>query len=113
MAPNYDMSTQTSVVGSVINTFIDPTANGHAWPSGIARWGEYMYVSDIQLGTVYGYSMATGELVDYLPLGLPDGALVGIEFDTQGRLYAVDSIGNRVIRIDALPQEPETTEEGM
>ncbi|MBN4050173.1 hypothetical protein JYT28_00295 [Desulfobulbus sp. AH-315-M07] len=119
MGPNYDEgTTQTAVNGAVINTFIDPALNtlggvpaAHFWPSGIAIWGEgetrYMYVSDVQTGTVYGYSMVTGELVDYLPLGLPDGSLMGIEFDSQGRLYAADSMGNRILRIAALPVIPD------
>ena len=100
-----------SMTVAVINTFIDPALNGHFWPTGIARYGEYMYISDIQTGTVYGYSML-GELVDYLPLGLPDGSLMGIEFDPQGRLYVVDSMSNQVLRIAALP-EPPGESEGM
>ena len=44
-----------------------------------------------------------GEYVDFIDTGLEAGALMGMSFDREGRLYYVDSVGNRVVRISAKP----------
>ncbi len=48
----------------------------------------------------------TGKRVNYLDTGLPKGALMGMAFGPEGKLYFVDAIGNRVLRIDVLPSSP-------
>ena len=47
-----------------------------------------------------------GEMVDYLSTGL-ENSLMGIAFDDEGRLYAIDSAGQRVLRAAQAEHEPE------
>ena len=41
-----------------------------------------------------------GELLDWVDLEREEDALMGIAFDSEGRLYVVDSIAEEVLRID-------------
>ncbi len=103
MTPNYDDDTQIRVDGAQLATFIDSKQFGNAWPSGLEVHDGYFFVSDYWNSTLYAYS-DKGELVDYLPLPpdtFPQGSLEGMAFDGQGRLYLVDALGNRIIRIAA------------
>jgi hypothetical protein len=97
-SPNYDNTTQTTYTGGVLSTFIDTSQYGNHWPSGMARFGDHLYVSDVGNGTIYGYTM-DGELADWLPTGLPDGSLLGITFDASGNLYYVDAAANQIFRV--------------
>ena len=101
--PNYDAAIQRRIDGAVLETFIDTAALGASYPSGLALRDGMIFVGDVGNGTLYAYSMETGEMLDYLPLGLANGALKGIAFDEAGNLYAVDSFANQVIRIEPAP----------
>lgn len=68
-------------------------------PSGIEIHNELLYVSDNWNGRVSVFSLA-GERVNYLDTGLPVGALSGMAFGPDEKLYLVDMVGNRVLRID-------------
>lgn len=68
-------------------------------PSGIARKGDYLYVSDNATGKISAFTLE-GELVNALDTGLGAGTLAGISFGPDGKLYLVDMLGNQVLRID-------------
>lgn len=97
--PNYDGAEQYEMTGAEVKTLIDGEANYHSRPSGLALHDGLLYVADHGTGEIVAYTLK-GELVDYLDTGLA-GSLMGITLDDEGRIYAVDSEGNRVIRISA------------
>ncbi len=68
-------------------------------PSGIEMRNEFIYVSDNATSRITAFTLA-GEQVNYLDTGLPSGSLAGMNFGPDGKLYLVDMIGHRVLRID-------------
>jgi hypothetical protein len=80
-----------------IQTFVDGSVHGISKPSGLALHDEILYVSSYITGTIYGFSL-DGTLVDWLDLKRPR-TLGGLEFDSVGNLYVVDTGANEVIRI--------------
>ncbi len=103
MSPNYDNDKQYHVNGADLETFGDLKDQGNWWPSGLELHDGRLFVSDWYVSTIYAYS-PKGELVDYLKLpekDFPQGSLEGMAFDDQGRLYVVDAVGNRIVRIAA------------
>lgn len=71
-------------------------------PSGLEIHGDYLYVSDNANGRITAFDFK-GEAVNWLDTGLPDGALGGMVFGPDGKLYIVDMLGNQVLRIDPKP----------
>ena len=71
-------------------------------PSGIELHGDYLYVTDNANGRISAFTLQ-GQRVNYLDTGLPAGSLAGINFDQDGKLYLVDRVGNRVLRVDPRP----------
>lgn len=67
-------------------------------PSGLKIRDEILYVTDNATGRISAFSLG-GELLNYLDTGLPPGALGGLAFGPDGKLYFVDMVGNRVLRI--------------
>ena len=80
-----------------IQTFVDGNEHGISKPSGLALHNEILYVSSYTTGTIYGFSL-DGTLVDWLDLKRPR-SLGGLEFDSLGNLYVVDTGANEVIKI--------------
>jgi DNA-binding beta-propeller fold protein YncE len=68
-------------------------------PSGLEIRNEYMYISDNANSRISAFTLE-GERVNYLETGLPAGSLGGINFGPDGKLYFVDTLGHRVLRID-------------
>jgi sugar lactone lactonase YvrE len=68
-------------------------------PSGLEIRDGLIYVSDNANGRISAFTLA-GERVNYLETGLPAGALSGMAFGSDGKLYLVDMQGNRVLRVD-------------
>lgn len=101
--PNYDGAEQYAMNGAEVKTLVDGEENYHSQPSGLALHDGMLFVGDHGTGEIVAYTLE-GELVDYLDTGLA-GSLMGIAFDPDGRLYAIDSDGNRVIRISAKPEK--------
>ncbi len=85
---------------AVLTTFVDGSSFGIAQPSGLALHDSMVYVTDYRTGTIYAFTQE-GELLDWLNLERPN-SLGGIEFDSTGNLYVVDSKANEVIRISPL-----------
>ena len=92
----------TKMDGATLTTFVDLNAHGSVAPSGMARHGDYLFVSDTVNSNIYAFSLQAetmGTLVDWLPTGLPGNTLAGLEVDALGRLYFVDRLGSRIVRI--------------
>jgi len=68
-------------------------------PSGLALWNGHLYVADNANGRISAFTL-DGERANYLDTGLDAGALSGLAFGPDGKLYFVDMQTNRVLRID-------------
>jgi hypothetical protein len=77
-------------------------------PSGILLKDGLLYVSDNTSSKILAFNLQ-GEQVNYLDTGLPTGSLAGMAFGPDGKLYLVDMIGNRVLRIDPCLGSPTCT----
>lgn len=72
-------------------------------PSGLELQDGYLFVSDNATSKITAFSKS-GERVNQLDTRLPPGSLAGMAFGPDGKLYLVDMIGNRVLRVDAKPR---------
>jgi len=68
-------------------------------PSGIELYNDLLYVSDTETSRISAFTLK-GKRVNYLDTGLPKGSLAGMAFGPDKKLYIVDMIGNRVLRVD-------------
>ncbi len=68
-------------------------------PSGLALHQGTLYVGDIATGTIFAFDLE-GNLVTRLETGLDKGGLMGLEPGPDDRLYFVDALGNRLLRIE-------------
>ena len=100
--PNYDGSRQFAMLDATLQTVIDGTTLDLLAPSGLALHDGHVYVGDNASGIIYGFDMA-GQLVDWLPVGVAAGGLMGLTFDGSGNLYFVDALTNRVQRLSPVP----------
>jgi hypothetical protein len=71
-----------------------------AAPSGIEASGGLAFVTDAETSKIHAFSLVDGELVKTLDTGLPPGSLAGLNFGPEGKIYFVDRLQSRVIRID-------------
>lgn len=88
------------VDGVAFSSLINGPTHNMSQPSGLALHGDHLFVSDHATGRIYGFTKQ-GELLDWLDTGRAN-ALGGIEFDTDGSLYVVDSVANEILRIQPL-----------
>ena len=72
-------------------------------PSGLEIRNDILYVSDNATSRITAFALDSGKVLNYLDTGLPVGALMGMAFGPDGKLYFVDATSNRVLRIDAKP----------
>jgi hypothetical protein len=96
MGDDYKMDT------AVIDDVVAASTALLASPSGLLIQNEYLYVSDNATGQRLAFTL-DGTKVNYLDTGLGAGALGGMAFGPEGKLYFVDRTGNRVLRIDSTP----------
>ena len=68
-------------------------------PSGLEIHDGLLYVSDNATSRISAFTL-DGELVNFLDTDLPGGALSGMAFGPDGKLYFVDVAYERVLRID-------------
>ncbi len=68
-------------------------------PSGIELRNGFLYVTDNANGRISAFDL-TGQRVNWLDTALPAGSLAGLTFGPDGRIYFVDMLGDRVLRID-------------
>ena len=90
------------MVGAVLETLIEGSSLDPLMkmPSGITLHDGMIFVSDHELSRLYAFSMS-GQLLDWVDMGLPAGSLVGFTFADDGSLYFADKLGSRVLRINA------------
>lgn len=69
-------------------------------PSGIEANGGLAFVTDAKTSTIYAFKLSDGSLVRSLPTNLPPGSLAGLNFGPDHKIYFVDRLQNRVVRID-------------
>ena len=93
MAAHYQME------GAVVSEVITKSSLLLQKPSGLELKGDLLYVSDNQNGRISVFTLS-GERVNYLDTGLAAGSLSGMAFGPDGKLYLVDMVGNRVLRVD-------------
>jgi DNA-binding beta-propeller fold protein YncE len=101
--PTAEAGTQHFLVSGVSLTTFADAQDGLERPSGIAFHGNRIYVTDNQTARITAFDRTTGARIDWLDTGYPTGTLMGITVDTRGRLYIVDALGDRVLRISAKP----------
>lgn len=99
VTPNYDGGDQRQVDDAELWTFADRETADMGEPSGLALHNETLYVSDNRLGIIWAFNL-DGELLDWVDLEREEDALMGITFDSEGRLYVVDSVADEVLRIE-------------
>ena len=97
ISPNYDGTSQRFVNNAVLTTLVGTSDLPLSRPSGLQMHGDVLYVSDNATSIIYAMTTA-GEVLDWLYTGWPEGTLGGLEV-TDGALYAVDVVGDRVYRI--------------
>jgi hypothetical protein len=104
ISPNYDgsPSTQRRMMGVSSTTLFDGASVGMMAPSGLALAGRTLYVTDNGTSRIYAISLE-GQVIDWVDLSatVPPGGLQGITLDAEGRIYVVDSAGDRVIEVSA------------
>lgn len=83
-------------------TEVVPSSDDLSVPSGLEVKGDLLFVSDNEKGRISAYTL-DGVRVNYLDTGLPKGALMGMALGPDGKLYLVDAVGERVLRIDVPP----------
>ncbi len=88
--------------GASLQDVVPAASNQLTLPSGLEIRGELVYVSDNENGRISAFTLA-GERVNYLDTGLPKGALSGMAFGPDKKLYLVDMVGDRVLRVDVKP----------
>jgi hypothetical protein len=71
-------------------------------PSGLELHRGLVFVSDSATSRFSAFD-GEGNLVRSLDTGLPAGSLSGFTFGPDGKLYLVDSLAGRVLRIDPVP----------
>lgn len=102
LSPNYDGGIQRAVGGAELEVLVDGNQLEAPMPkpSGLEIQGGVLFVTDHATSIIFGFSM-DGELLDWLETGLPANTLMGIAFAADGSLFAVDVIGNGILRISA------------
>ncbi|MBN95150.1 MAG: hypothetical protein CL928_13950 [Deltaproteobacteria bacterium] len=107
VSPNYDMCELYEMDDGELETLVDGEDVNLRKPSGIALHDDVLYVSDNRSSVIFGFSLE-GELIDWVDLERPreDGAdyggLMGLEFDDDGNLWAVDAQEEEVIKISVV-----------
>ena len=102
--PNYDGDDQREVDGAELWTLVDGAEHGVERPAGLELFDGLLYVVDNSTGRIAAFNL-DGEPVDWLDTGIGGGALMGLSFDDQGRIYVADASANRVLRISSKATE--------
>ena len=97
--PKERMGTSVVMNGGTLSDVVPSDAGHLVKPSGLAIRNDILYVSDNENSRISAFSLE-GERLNYLDTGLPKGSLAGIAFGPDDKLYFVDILGNRVLRID-------------
>jgi hypothetical protein len=71
-------------------------------PSGIELRGDVIFVTDHATSRFHAFDLEGNELAS-LDTTLPPGSLAGFDFGPDGKIYFVDMIGQRLLKIDPRP----------
>ncbi len=93
------MAAYNQVNGAVMTDVVAASTGLVQAPSGVELHDELIFVSDNANGRISAFKK-TGEQANWIDTGLAAGALGGIAFGPDDRLYFVDMLGDRVLRID-------------
>ncbi|MCA9582741.1 MAG: hypothetical protein KC416_13170 [Myxococcales bacterium] len=108
-APNYDGGKQVKATGASLTTLVDGQALGTddatltmSTPSGLELHDGMIFVTDNATSRIFAFDKG-GRLIDWLSLAgtVKNGSLMGLTFDSAGRILIVDAWDNRVLRIAA------------
>jgi hypothetical protein len=100
--PLEPMKTCQMVDGATVVDVVTAEAGELEMPAGLEMKGDLLYVSDNANGRISVFTRE-GKRVNYLDTGLAPGALGGMAFGPDGKLYFVDGVDSRVLRIDPKP----------
>jgi hypothetical protein len=87
------------VVGGQLTELVAPS-HGLVKPSGLAIHDGTLYVGDNETGIIHKFSLAGMPLGKIAIPGLQRGALAGLAFGPDGKLYFTDMFERRVLRLD-------------
>lgn len=93
------MMTRRRVDGATLTDAVPASSKLVTAPSGIELRGSYLYVTDHATSRISAFTDA-GARVNWLETGLPAKSLAGMAFGADGRVYFVDMLGHRVLRIE-------------
>ena len=97
--PNYDGTVQRMVNGANLSTLINGSnVSGMSKPSGLEIHNDMIFVSDNASSRIFAFNRS-GELLDWIDLGLPAGSVMGMAFDNNGLLYVVDAQAEEILQI--------------
>jgi DNA-binding beta-propeller fold protein YncE len=100
LAPKQDERESYSMTGERVTEVVPASANLVMRPSGIELWRGDLFVSDNVGGFILRLSRA-GKLQKRYEVGAPAGYLAGMAFGPDDKLYFVDMVQKRVLRIDS------------
>lgn len=86
----------TEMNGAMVETVVGTDVQR---PAGLELHDDLLFVSDNAASRILAFDL-TGKLVNYLETGLPAGSLGGMHFSPDDKLYFVDMIGHKVLRVD-------------
>jgi hypothetical protein len=86
----------TRMTGAMLETVVGSDLDR---PSGLELHDGLLFVTDHTASRILAFDLA-GQIVNYLDTGLPSGSLGGLNFGPDGKIYFVDMVGHRVLRID-------------
>jgi hypothetical protein len=88
-----------SVDGATLSVLVAPGTLEQ--PSGLVLHGGFLYVSDHATSKIHAFDL-TGRLVRSLDTGLPARSLAGLAVGPDAKIYLVDVVASRVMRIDPI-----------
>ena len=97
--PKEPMPVSVAMDGTQVDDVVAAKTKKLTTPSGIELYNDLLYVSDNATGRITAFTLK-GKEVNHLDTDLPAGALAGMAFGPDKKLYVVDMVGNRVLRID-------------
>jgi hypothetical protein len=96
---NEPLVAHRSVDGATLSVLVAPGTLEQ--PSGLVLHGGFLYVSDHATSKIHAFDL-TGRLVRSLDTGLPARSLAGLAVGPDAKIYLVDVVASRVLRIDPI-----------
>jgi hypothetical protein len=85
--------------GGKLNDLV-PSSYGLKLPSGLEIHGQALYVSDNETSTIHKFSLEGAPLGKAVIPDVAPGGLAGLDFGPDGKLYFVDMLEGRVLRLE-------------